>query len=267
MTVESTSNPELDEVIAALYGGPLDEFVTRRDALAKKQRAAGRREDADAVKRLRKPARMAWALDVAVFDDRMVIERVAAAVAATLEAQSGIGDLRAAFAALRTAVRSLAESAARAAAERGHPVDHAALVPAVMAVIGVADAFDVLRAGRLVDIPPGGGLDFLSLAPPTAIARAASSEPVVQTAEAVTASREALQTAEIALAAARERSEAAERTLREAEAMLETAEQQLRGAEQAVRAKRVERDHARDEAKAASAQLRDAERVAHGARA
>jgi hypothetical protein len=40
------------DVIADLYAGPLDAFVARRDALAKELRAAGRRDDAKAVKAL-----------------------------------------------------------------------------------------------------------------------------------------------------------------------------------------------------------------------
>src|ERR671929_31286 len=44
-----------------LYGLPLDAFVPERDALAKRLRADNRREDAAAVRALRKPSVAAWA--------------------------------------------------------------------------------------------------------------------------------------------------------------------------------------------------------------
>src|SRR5690348_16359271 len=49
-----------------LYGLPLDRFVPERDALAKELRAGGDREAADAVKKLAKPTRAAWAVNTAV---------------------------------------------------------------------------------------------------------------------------------------------------------------------------------------------------------
>ena len=52
---------DLDDEVDPLYGLPLAEFVTERDALAKRLRADGRREDANAVKALRKPSVAAWA--------------------------------------------------------------------------------------------------------------------------------------------------------------------------------------------------------------
>ena len=52
---------DLDDEVDALYGLPLDAFVPERDALAKRLRADKRREEADAVKALRKPSVAAWA--------------------------------------------------------------------------------------------------------------------------------------------------------------------------------------------------------------
>jgi hypothetical protein len=46
-----------------LYGLPLEEFVPERDALAKRLRGEGRRADADAVKALRKPPAVMWAVN------------------------------------------------------------------------------------------------------------------------------------------------------------------------------------------------------------
>ena len=45
-----------------LYGLPLDEFTAARDALAKRLRGEKRREDADAVKALKRPSVAAGAI-------------------------------------------------------------------------------------------------------------------------------------------------------------------------------------------------------------
>lgn len=55
-----------DDRVDALYGLPLERFVPERDALAKALRAEGEREAADAVRKLVKPTRAAWALNTAV---------------------------------------------------------------------------------------------------------------------------------------------------------------------------------------------------------
>lgn len=288
-------SPDLDMAIADVYRGSLEEFVGRRDALVKELRAADRRDDANTVKGLRKPTRTAWALDAAVLDDPATVEQVAAAVADAIEAQSGGGDLRGAFDQLRTAVRDLAAAAATAAAGDGHPVDQAALVPAVSAVIGDADAFDALRAGRLATIPTAGGLDLLTGIPlpatppspalrpatrakgatgtagPTSTGRTGTGESApartpedaeaareAEAVEAARAARQALQQAEAEAATARRRSTEAERALRKAEINAEAAEEQLRLADQKAQAMRSKLHQARQQAEAATAREHEA---------
>lgn len=51
------------EGVRDLYGLPLEEFVAERDALAKRLRASGDRDGADAVKSLRKPSPAAWTVN------------------------------------------------------------------------------------------------------------------------------------------------------------------------------------------------------------
>jgi hypothetical protein len=46
-----------------LYSLPLDDFTSKRDALASELRDAGKKEDAAEVKRLRKPSLAAWAVN------------------------------------------------------------------------------------------------------------------------------------------------------------------------------------------------------------
>ncbi len=58
--------PGLAEAADALYGGDPDDFVARRDALAKEARARKDRELAAAIKALRRPTVGAWFVNLAV---------------------------------------------------------------------------------------------------------------------------------------------------------------------------------------------------------
>src|SRR5688500_4614721 len=136
-----TGNPfdptELEAAILGVYRGPLEEFVSRRDALAKQRRASKRREEADRGKALRKPSRMAWALDQVVLDDPLPVERLAGAILAAQSAHAR--EARAAQEDVRHAVRAVAEAGAREAIRGGHPIESTALVAALRAVMGDAD--------------------------------------------------------------------------------------------------------------------------------
>jgi hypothetical protein len=90
---------------ARLYGLPLDEFTAERDAVAKRLRADGEREEADRIKKLRKPSVPAWAVNQAARADAKAAkalvkagEKLAAAQEATLSGKRS-PDLRKAVAA------------------------------------------------------------------------------------------------------------------------------------------------------------------------
>jgi len=280
---------ELETAVVAVYRGPLEEFISRRDALAKELRAAKRREDADRVKALRKPSRTAWVLDNIVHEDPSVLDQLTAAIRAAQTVHSG-ADLRAALDNVRTAIRDVAAAGARVAIRAGQPIDASALVTAVHAVIGETSAFNDLRAGRLVEVPAGGGLDILSAitisvpsppsvapsqpiaapipAPPNAAASAESTREAAQKAErAIAAARADLQRAEASLATAREQSDRAAQSVRETQATLDAAEQALSHAQSEAQARRIDVDRARRDAETAATQVREAERAVAAARA
>src|SRR3954470_19480390 len=73
-----------------LYGLALDAFVPERDALAKRLRADGRREDAAAVKALRKPSVAAWAVNQAVRSQPKAARDLWQAGDALIEAQDAL---------------------------------------------------------------------------------------------------------------------------------------------------------------------------------
>jgi hypothetical protein len=254
----------METAIRAVYRGPLEEFIRRRDALAKQLRTSKRRDDADRVKGFRKPSRTAWALDQVALDDRALVEQLADAITAAQEMQSSGGG-RAVMENVRAAVRALAEGGAQAAARLGHPIESAVLVAPVRAVIGDANAFADLRAGCLAEIPEGGGLDILTAVnlagPATPKIVESGTKAETRADDAVAAARAELLHAEAALRKARERAEAAQRTVLTAQAKLEAAEQQLLRAQEEADARRLELERARQDAESAATQVADAERA------
>jgi hypothetical protein len=90
----------LESQLDDLYRSPLDQFVARRDALAKSLRAAGDAGSAARVKALRKPSVVAWAIN------RLHLER------------QGLREIEAASAALRAALQH-----PRSAAERRDAIE------------------------------------------------------------------------------------------------------------------------------------------------
>jgi hypothetical protein len=278
---------ELETAMAAVYRGPLEEFVSRRDALSKELRAAKRREDADRVKALRKPSRTAWVLDNIIYEDPASIDHLAAAITGAQTVQSGT-DLRTALENVRAAVREVAAAGARLAIRAGQPVDANTLATAVHAVIGDTSAFIDMRAGRLVDVPEGGGLDILtaitiipppppppplpsspSIAPalPARPKAEAGAPPAAEDAELAIAARADLRRAETSLADARDRSDRAEQSVQNAQVALDAAEQALLHAQAESQARRADVERARRDAEAAAAHVRDAERTVAAARA
>ena len=276
---------ELETAMAAVYRGPLEEFVSRRDALSKELRAAKRREDADRVKALRKPSRTAWVLDNVVSEDPACIEHLAEAINAAQTVQSG-ADLRAALESVRAAVREVAAAGTRFAIRAGQPVDANALATAVHAVIGDTSAYTDMRAGRLVDVPEGGGLDILtgitiippppprapsspSIAPaaPAPPKTEAPAPPSTEDAELAIAARADLRRAETSLAAAREQADRAEQAVRSAQGALDAAERALLHAQAEAQAHRANVARAQRDAEAAAGHLRHAEQTVAAARA
>src|SRR4051812_36684097 len=124
-----------------LYALPLERFVPERDALAKRLRASGEREEADAVKKLPKPTRAAWAVNAAVRESPQAAQALAESVRLLEETQRELlagGDasaLRQATEQARAAIDELV-AAAPAAKDKVRETLHAALVePDVLAEV------------------------------------------------------------------------------------------------------------------------------------
>jgi exonuclease VII small subunit len=110
--------PDAGDRIARLYGLPLDQFTTARNALAAELRSEGNGEAATAVKALRKPSAAAWAVNQLVRAEPELVEALLGAGGelrqAHRQAASGKGaaQLRVAADAERAAVDQLMARAA-----------------------------------------------------------------------------------------------------------------------------------------------------------
>lgn len=285
---------DLDVAIGAIYGGPLDEFVTARDRLARSLRAAGRRDEAAEVRKLAKPKRLAWALDAAVLAGGAEFDGVDAAAEALADARTG-SDVREATNALRGAARSLADAASeRAAASGGSALDQSELVSAVLAVAADSEALAALRAGRLVDVPSAGAFGAFAPgpgrpagpkpsrakrdveadsntsaspeSPPREEARPSAARRGRASAREIQAAERAVEQAESRSDAARSRAGDAADAAETAAAELAAAEDRRRRAQREVEAARERLDGARRDARRAAAEAQEAEDAVREAR-
>ncbi len=273
---------DLDGRVAALYGGPLAEFVARRDALARSLRAAGRRDEATEVKALKKPKALAWALDAGAHAEPRALAELTAAVGEVGEAQVSGGDVRAALSRLRAAETAVVAAAAVSAVDQGHPVDGTTVAAGLRAVVGDPDALAALEAGRLVDVPGTGGFGP-AVSDPTpgpgsrahrprgATARRSSAAPGRDTTEADTsavaaAARQAVADAEQAAAAAATDARATATAAEEAEAAAHEAEDDAVAARRRADAAAEAARQARLEAEQRAARQAEADRDLAAAR-
>jgi hypothetical protein len=241
-----------------LYGLPLERFVPERGELVKALRADGRREEAGAVAKLRKPTVAAWAVNQLVRTQRRAVAELFEAGdslrAAHGELLSGRGDareLRAAADRERAAVASLVEAARGLLSSEGHELSEATIdrVADTLHAAALDDAGrEKVRDGRLERELSHVGLGMAVVPPPAAKRRPTRATGRSTSAEAVRAAR-------AAEASARRRAERAARALGAAEARRDRAADSLRAAEEAVQ-------QARADAKAAADELRRAQREA-----
>ena len=143
----------------ALYGLPLEEFVSERDALAKRLRADGDGEAAARVKALRRPSIAAWAVNQAVRTQVKAARELEAAGAALRKAQAALlegkgnpADLRTAAERERAAVDRLVDAARGLLSGSGRPMTDAVLhdvTETLHAAAGDDETREAVLAGRL----------------------------------------------------------------------------------------------------------------------
>jgi hypothetical protein len=142
--------PDADE----LYALPLDEFVAARDQLVRQLRKDGDRDAVDTVKQLRKPSRVAWAVNQAVRAAPDLVDALLETGRALRAAQQHAldegapGALRDALREQRDAVDALASVAVDALGASGATAREA-IIETLRAGSLDPDAEESFRSGRL----------------------------------------------------------------------------------------------------------------------
>jgi hypothetical protein len=161
--------PRVEQRIDALYGLPLAEFTSARNALAKELKN-------DEIRALPKPSQIAWAINQAARTDTMAVRRLFKAADALRAAQENSlagkdADLAGAQQREREAVRALARSAVSALGRSTH-LDR--IERTLSAAALDLDARDLLQSGRLTEeIAPSGFGALAGIKLPPAPKRAA----------------------------------------------------------------------------------------------
>jgi plasmid stability protein len=147
-----------------LYGLPLEDFVPERDALAKKLRGEGNRAEADAVKALRKPTAVVWAVNQVMRTQRGPAR---ALIRAADRAAKNPGD-RDALRAHADALDELARAAGGLLSGAGRGLSEDAVLRVRSALHGASldrEARDDFLAGRLTSEPAPVGFGAITAMP------------------------------------------------------------------------------------------------------
>jgi hypothetical protein len=239
------------KVLDRLYGVAPEEFVATRNAAAAELKQAGDSAGADAVRALRRPSAPAAAINRAVRDEpaqaRALLDAgrdVRRAHEALLAGKGDSRSLKAATAAERQAVSSLARSAARGVGGTVSADVERRIRDTLEAVALDQDVRDRFTAGRLERDARAAGLAAELLAgrpaparkvPATDRARAKAEQRERRRLEdAVRRAQATLETRRQEVADAERAREHADATLREARKRVKTAEANLRAARRAV---------------------------------
>jgi hypothetical protein len=162
---------EVDQEITRLYGGPPEDFVGARDALARQLRQQGDRLAAERVRRLRRPSIAAWAVNRAAAQQPALLDELAAAGAELQREQrralSGLPapGLRAAMARRRRALdRLVAATFGLLAAEGRRAEGQRQAITATLEAVSVdPEAAAAVRRGVLAhELPPPSGFGEVS---------------------------------------------------------------------------------------------------------
>jgi hypothetical protein len=250
-----------------LYGLPLERFTEERNALAKRLRREGRREDAAEVAKLRKPSLTAWAVNQLTRNHRQEVDalfeagdRLRTAQADLLAGKTQREALRDAVEAEREAVSRLPAEARRVLAAGGQDASATRLEQIAETLHAAAledDARSQVQDGRLERELRHVGLGGVMT--PAAPGRTAGNRTRSQKAGSAPRSRKDEAAVRKQETEARARMKRAARAVEAAEERLDRAAERLREAEKSLAAARgvlekATRDHQRAVAALASSQ-------------
>jgi hypothetical protein len=274
---------DLAEVADRLYALTPEQFTAERDALAKHARDDGDRDQAAAIKALRRPTAGVWLVNALARQRGERLDQLAELGAALRAAQDALAgeDMRRLSQQRQRLVRELVVEANGLAAAAGLTASDAAQREAeatLHAALADEAAGDAVRSGRLMRALSSSGLEpvdvtgavvdaaAIPLRRPETPARRPRAERLSDARQAVRAARTGAQRAERAVAKAEKAARSAQAALAEAqqrvgelEAELKRARAEASSAESAVRTADADRLAADGDRDAAQAALRRAE--------
>jgi len=237
-----------EERLDELYREHPDGFVAARNELSRELRAAGDREEADRIKKLRRPSVAAWLLNRAALSSPRSLQGFAEACGRLEEAQGralegdddAVAEWRAAAARQREANAAVVETAAGLAGDAGHPVKPHALElvgETLQAASADADLRDRVMRGRLEREQSAPTLGMPTVAPTRRRdPRAAERRDLAQAQHELARLREELDQAADRAERLRESVERTTKTLREERARLAEAKRETANLRRRVKA-------------------------------
>jgi len=165
----------VDDIVAELLAGPLDEFTYARNAKAKELKGAGQGELAVEVAGVKKPPVAVWAVNQLARRNKPIIERLRRAGEGVVHAQSGAvsgrknaaPELRSASEALQRELEAALREAGDALRADQHAADEATLRRVQemlrLAAVSGGETWSRLQRGALIS-EPRAGEDMLTAA-------------------------------------------------------------------------------------------------------
>lgn len=253
----------LDELFAA----PVEDFVATRDALVRRLKAAGDKQQAAVVKSWRRPSRVVGALNRLALTDTDATSAFVEAVRKVADLQaSGGRPLREANDQLRSAVRRAAAAAAGGLSPK-RTSDLGEVSSALLTIGADPEALASFEQGRLLDLPNAGeeafGFGFgLELSPGPATTEPSSTSSAFNASNARPDPQKRSEASQADELAARRRQADRRRLAAEVEAAevaMQEATARAADADGAIEAARVRVEKARQALVAAEAELAEAE--------
>jgi hypothetical protein len=170
----------IEDIVDELLALPPEGFTEARNAAARRLRAEGRRDAADAIKGLPKPAVSLWALNQLAHEQPSLVETFLRSADQLREAYRSGGDIRAASSPEREAEARVVSAATDLVRAGGKKVTEAVLDrlrQTMRAAAADAEIASALRDGRLLREPAVPSIDELLGSMPRA-ARAPTSKSV-----------------------------------------------------------------------------------------
>jgi hypothetical protein len=273
----------VESVAEELYGLPVEEFTSARDAQSAAARRDGDRDLAAAIRKLGRPTTAAWLANLLVRERTQQIEELLELGAAMREAQAELAadQMRALATQRRQIVSALGREAASLANDRGNRVSRAIreeMEGTLEAAMADPAAGEALRSGRLTASLRYTGLGAVDIAGAVAAPRpaaasastrksagAVASAPASDGAEAERRRLERMEAAEHKLADARTEAADAKRARDEKERVVREVQERVDGLRRQLDELEQQMERLRGEEKFASKNLHEAERAKRSA--